>query len=63
MSLRFALLPKNRPEGDKSLDSLERDFEKTMRTYLDHKDAEEELGLGLVEAGKDGEERTGEGNA
>lgn len=41
---RFALLPKNRPADDSSLDSLDKDFDKCMRLYLDHADAEEELG-------------------
>lgn len=41
---RFALLPKNRPTDDSSLDSLDKDFDKCMRLYLDHADAEEELG-------------------
>jgi hypothetical protein len=48
-SYRYALLPKNRPRGDSSLESENKKFEKTMRLYLDHKDAEEELGLALVE--------------
>ena len=41
---RFALLPKNRPPDDSSLDSLDKDFDRCMRQFLDHKDADEELG-------------------
>lgn len=49
MACRFALLPTNRPEGDTSLNTLDKYFEREMLMHLDPKDAEEELGLALVE--------------
>jgi len=46
---RFALLPTNRPRGDKSLnEEAEKELELKLRKFLTPKDAEEELGLDTI---------------